>query len=211
MADERELFRTIKDSAGDGEAVDLRQQGDAVSSANSHMVLGAEDASNNLDLLQVQAEGSAVPTKGQANLTVKDESGNLQYIPMLDGRISVTSDIPGTIFEDNQTTTATKGTDVDSASLTLTASRVYDEVEIIVSSFKPVLWKLVQIDDATTTTLFSVVTGSGSFDFSKLFKNKQVTAGASGTQTLKITGNQLTGSGSDSDMHTYISCIEKPL
>lgn len=210
MADFKEVFKTLEDANTDGVGISKRSQGDAVGTHNASIAFNAEDASNQVELLQIEAEGGDVPTKGQAVLPVKDENGDLQYIPMTDGAIVVSSEVPGTPLTVQDTSAAVKGTDVDGASLSLTASKVHDEIKVICSSFKPVLWKLVQIDDATTSTLLTFVTGPGQFHFESLLKNLQVTAGATGTQTLKITGNQLTGTGSNSDLHSYISVIEKP-
>jgi len=180
MADSREIFRGLKDANGDGEAPDLREEG--------------------------QAEGDA---KSSAILPVIDELGNLQYIPLFKGKIPVTSEVPGNVLFGSGIVAATKGSDIEVAAVTMSGvSKTVDEIFMTLSSTKPVLWKMGLEDNGGLGTEWSVITGSGSFSFSMKLPNLQITGGGVGTQRIVVTGNQLTGSGTDSDLHGFVSAIE---
>lgn len=210
MAEFRELFRVLKDASGDGEGLDVAQDGSAATNSKNGLVaVTAIDQSNNGALIQIQSEGAGVPVANQSVMTVKDSSGNLQYITTnADGRIPVTSELPGTPFQDNSIAAAVKGTDVDTAVLSLNTDETYDDIKVVASSAKPVLWRVKTINDATTDELLSFITGPGAYHFNWCFKNYQFDTGSSGTQEIKLTGNQLAGSGSNSDLHGFLSAIE---
>lgn len=206
MSEENEIFHGLKDSGGDGLAPDARKQGESVSSGQSQIVLSAEDASNNLELLQVQAEDTAVSTKAQAILAGKDEFGAIQYLPMKLGALLVNDDGSGSIVSNNaQGTTASVGSYETAVTLTLALNKIYSNLELSVSSFKDCTWKIEYIDDAggggETITIMhpgEVRTGAGSYSVNDVFKHFTLnTNGATAVQQLKISVKQRAGTGSD--------------
>jgi hypothetical protein len=97
--------------------------------------------------------------------------------------------------------------DITGATITLTATKVSTDVVVTVSCYRDALFNLVQIDDATTTILARFRVGPGQFSYVWTGNKKFVTAGAAGTQTLKVQGqNQNTLS----EMDAEISLIELP-
>jgi hypothetical protein len=206
MAEQKEIFRTLDNGSEDGIAIDKRTQGSAVSGANSHMVLPAEDASNNLDLLQIQNDGSTAPSKAQAQMPAKDQAGNIQYIPIVNGAVAVTSEGAGIIRKDMiQGVVSSPGSYEQTAFLTLSLNKVYTNLEVNCSSFKDCAWKLEYVDDSggggeTTTTIWpgEFRTGAGDYTFKELFEHFELdTSGGTGVQELILSIEQRSGSGSD--------------
>ena len=153
MANERESFPTLEDGTEEGAAISLRQAGDAVSSANEHGVLVAEDSGSLLQHLEQRDEGqSGSGVAGLAPFVAEDDSGNLIRLKVnSDGELVVSSELTGIRKTDQAVVTGVIGVQTDVASITLTISKDHDEPEILVSSTRTVLWELIQIDDATTT------------------------------------------------------------
>lgn len=175
MAEEKEIFNILKDANGNGEAPDLREEG--------------------------QAEGDA---KSHAILPVKDESGNLQYIPMNDGAIVVTSEGQGNLEQQYDSGTVTSaGSEQLASELNLTPNRVYKKLEITVSSFKDCTWRLEKYVDGGTTPDGAVCpgrlrTGAGQYSVSLSLDNIEFTAGAT-SPSLRLFVTQRSGTGSDFD------------
>jgi len=180
MADEREVFSILEDGTGVGSAPSKKSEGD------------------------VAAGTVAVP-----GLIAKDSSGNLKFLTLdANGKLPVSSDAPGTCLNQNGTVAGVVSTETDVASITgLTISSDHNVVFALGAATKPVLWKIVQIDDATTNVLAEFITGPGQFSFQANELGIDFTSGAAGTQTLKLTGTQLRGP--STDMHGTIKAIEK--
>jgi hypothetical protein len=245
MADNREIFRSLKDSNNDGEAPDLVREGDTgASTKDSQLVLPAKNSADDADYLEMRQEGDSVTgINGQIILPVHDDSDTARMIktrpedtnfppeegiPVLafkkssnGGAIYPTTDDAGAInvniggggvrLSASATVAATKGSDIDVAVIgggVISPTDKISELEFSGSSLKPVLWKVVSVDDAlgtpVETVLFSFLTGSGQFTLNFKPSHLDYTAGATGEQRLKLTGNQISGSGSDSDLHGYI-------
>ena len=98
-------------------------------------------------------------------------------------------------------------TDVDVATITLTADKNYDGIEALVCCTQDTYWKVVQEDDGTPAILADMITGAGQYSFEAIFKNIEFTAGSSGTQELKIIGNQL-GHGKASDLYATLTTYQ---
>lgn len=181
MAEVRELFPTLEEASGAGAAPRVGQDG-------------------------ATAAGGI---NGQIGFAFKDSSGNV-VLPQLDasGRISVTQAAPGTSLQDSSTATAgALNTPFDVSVITLTATESYVAKTQSSSSFQPTLWKMEQIDDATTTELARWVTGPGDFNYCCTSDCIEFTAGASGTQQLKITATQLRGGLTDA--HAWQCALQK--
>ncbi len=124
-----------------------------------------------------------------------------------DGRLPVQVTPAGAELEAQATVTvAALDTEEDVAVITLTASTSYSIRFGSAYSFQPCKWTITQTDDVTTTVKYVALSGSGNygFDINPLCLN--VTAGATGTQELAITVEQLRGPLSDA--HATI-CIQE--
>jgi len=154
-------------------------------------------------------EGSAAPTTTAPVMGAKDELGNLQYLPLVGGKIPVETGAVsiGTQLRDSQVVTpVAKNTDTDVVTITLTPSAVYDMSDLVASSFQSCVWKLVHNNDGVEDELCRFVTGSGDLTHSSNL-DVTFTAGATGTQELKIIGNQVKGK--LSDMHASLVATER--
>lgn len=175
MADVVELFNILSDATGEGTAPDAKSEGDA-------------------------------PGQGLVGFSFKDSSGNV-ILPQLnsDGTIPVKSDAPGTPIRDSGS--ATPGallTDTDVVTITLTANETYQLKKAGGSSFKSVVWRIEHNNNGTPDELARFVTGAGQYGQISECDCIEFTAGATGTQELKIIGQQV--SGKLSDMHAF-ACI----
>lgn len=181
MADEREVFSMLEDTDGSGAAPSKKSEGD------------------------VALASVAVP-----GLIAKDSSGNLKFLTLdADGKLPVSTETPGTCFNQNGTVISVKDTDVDVATITgLTISKAHTLVFALGSSTQPVYWKVVQTNDATETTILDFVTGSGQYSFQASDLSLDFTTGASGTQSIRVIGKQM-NRGKVSDLHATIKILEK--
>jgi hypothetical protein len=233
MADVRESFPSLEGASGEGLALRSVQQGEAVAGKNGALGFAFKDGSGNAIAAPVKqsgdAPGDAVPT-----LAAKDNAGNLVEIPVKQEGQAPGDAVPVLGFKDSSgdlvapqlnaagavPVTFDAGTEVyargtaagnasltDVAVLTLTASTMYKGIEALVSCFRDAIFQVVQVDDATTTVLAEFLCGPGQFtNFAKL-ENMIITAGASGTQQLKIRAQNLNAL---SDFRATIASIELP-
>lgn len=234
MADERELFSILQETSGAGASPHKRQEGDAVSGTNEIGVLPVKDLSGNFQHISARAAGDApgngisvlggldnagdqqyfdLRDEGQApgdqnfpSMVAKDGSGNLQFLTVnASGQLAVDS-TPGVPKDARGSALGSIGSYVAVATLTLTASKVYESISTSASCTFPVVWKLEQVDDATTTIVAEGISGPGQFTIDFMPINVSRTAGATGTQQLKLSGKQLHGAASD--MHAVVSAME---
>lgn len=177
MADQQELFNTLADASGDGAAPLASSAGDA---------------------------GGA---QGSQAYAYRDSSGNVIQ-PQLDamGKIPVTLGSAGAKISGHATVTPADSNDTDVVTLTLAASTTYVISMASGSSTKSVLWKIEQTDDAATSDAHKFITGPGAFTQTDCCECIEITTGATGTQELKLIGNQIQG-GSLSDMHGSL-CVQ---
>ena len=104
--------------------------------------------------------------------------------------------------------TATQA-DITNSAVTLTPSKVHSNIEGWVYSASESEFEIVQVDDATTTVLGTIAVGPGQTTLPFKFHCLQATAGATGTQELKLRGkncdpNQL------SDMFGWLGVKQAP-
>lgn len=176
MADLRELFPILEDSAtGAGLAPISRVEGDAAASQRGLIGFSFKDASGNVVLPQLNANGK---------IRVIFDAGT-----PLKGRGLV----------------AGSATDVEVCSVTLTAGEVYDNIVVHGSCFRDAAYKIVWQDDATDTVLGDFLVGPGQFSFEWQPLKIEITAGASGTQKLKVMAKNIN---SLSDLRGDITCNE---
>jgi hypothetical protein len=205
MADVRESFTTLEGSSQEGLALRAVQQGDAVTAKNGSLGFAFMDGSGNAKAAPIKvignAPGDAVPVLG-----FRDSSANLTA-PQLDasGRLPVTFDA-GTELYDRGLASGSL-TNVDVATIVLTATEVYKGIEVVASCFRDAIFEVVQVDDATTTILADILCGPGDYSQLVTISNMIITAGASGTQELKVRAKNLNAL---SDFRATIATVELP-
>lgn len=205
MADLRESFATLEDSAsGEGKALIARIEGQAAAAQNGHIGFSFKDASGNVVLPALNAAGNigvtiehddvagdaAAGKDGLVAFAFKDSAGNL-VLPQLtaSGAISVTSAVTSARKKSPAGELAAGSgslANVTGAAIALTATKIYYGISAIVCSRRDSLFQLVQVDDATSTVLAEAIVGAGQYTFEMMFPDMQITAGATGTQSLKI-------------------------
>lgn len=161
MADPRELFSVLKASSG-GAGVPLDQAIDATTPAaalNGAVGFAFKNAAGNVVLPQLDSLGR-LPTTNVAG-TPTSNKGELAA-----GSLSLAA--------------------VTGASITLTPSAVYTNIQWKGSCRQASLFQLIQTNDVTVTVVDEIVTGPGQYTVNFDLGDVQVTAGATGTQTLSI-------------------------
>ena len=150
---------------------------------------------------------TATGTVNMPVLTVKDSSGNLQYIQTdAFGNIPVNAD-PGTPKSASAEVASTVGSFVDVTTLALVVSKTYDDCSAIGSSSFLTSWRLVQKDDAVETIIARFMTGPGAYSFPMANMNLRVVTGGSGTQSLILRGRQQNGA--TNDIFGTVSAVER--
>ena len=203
MADLRESFPVTENtSTGAGVALGSVVEGNAGAAINGSIGFSFKDGSGNVKLAPIKvagaAPGDAIPTLG-----FRDSTGNL-IAPQLNssGQLPVTFDVAA----DNKTGrglltgTATAAT---VASITLVASKTYQNIEVSVACFRDTVFQLIKSDNAVETVLADILVGSGQYTAFLGFENLEFTSGATGTQLLIVKGANLTAL---SDMRATIAC-----
>lgn len=155
---------------------------------------------------EAQAGQLATGKIGIAAFAFRDSLGAL-ILPQLDvdGKLPVSTEAPG-ICVNATAEDAGSLTEVDLASISLTINKTYAAIEAVVSCTRAAKFKIVQINDLTTTTLATLLTGPGQFTVNFSQNCLEISAGASGTQTLKITGQNLDKAAS---MYSTLSALER--
>jgi len=190
-------------------SLDSRQVGAASAGLDAQPGLVASDLAGNLQYIALRDEGAAASgVDSVPSLVAKDASGNLAYIKLnADGEVIVSSGSDGTPKSAQATVVAVVNTATTVVNLALVASKVYERIEFMASNTFTTFWELMQVDDATITRKASFITGPGAFTVSQLLENLVVTAGATGTQQLRLRGTQLQGAASD--LNGYVGAFEK--
>lgn len=198
-----------KNAAGNFISLDSRQVGSSGAALDAQPGLIAVDLAGLLQYLQVRDAGaSASGVDSLPVLAAKDASGNLAYVNLnADGEVLVSGIGAGVSLFNSATVLGVLSTPTVVASVTLVATKVYETIEFMSACTFPVYWELIQVNDATTTVKSSWITGPGAFSFANKLQHLVVTAGASGTQQLRVRGTQL--SGAASDMHASVGAFEK--
>jgi hypothetical protein len=184
MTDQREVFTIVEDKTTAGLGVALKGK----------------------------AEGDPVADIQMPVLACEDSSGNEAKIPLAsDGGVAVTFASAGTKKRDSATVTpGALNTDTDVSVITLTATETYQVRFFKGSSFQPCEFRLEHDDNGTPDELARVVCQPGDNKFESKGGEDVIefTAGATGTQELKIIGSQIRGP--LSDMHGSVGILELP-
>jgi hypothetical protein len=201
---------TAKDSSGNYQLIEQRLQGQSASTVGALPVLGAKDLNGDLQLINARDEGAAVSgVDALPGLVAKDGSGNFKYLLINnEGELVVSNEPNGSNLDETAIVTpASINTLTTVVNVTLAVDEVYESIEVRGSCSFPVKWELVQVNDVTLTVLDSFLTGPGQYTFTMKYDSMVITAGASGTQQLRLRGTQLQGS--VSDMHGYVGAFQK--
>ena len=142
-------------------------------------------------------EGDAANARNaHAVLPVKDDSGNLQYIPMVDGKVSVTfqgGDISN--LSDRGEHAGDNSTYQDIATIVLQNDTVYEKLGWVLSCFRDAHFEIVFIDDVggtpTETVLADILCGPGDYTDSNELIEVTFTSGSTGTQNLVVRGKNM--------------------
>lgn len=137
----------------------------------------------------VDATTAVAGLLGLIGFAFKDANGNA-VLPQLDaeGKLPVTSDAAGTILRARGVNIDqdSSADDVAGASITLPVDTTFVQLGMVVSCRRAALFELVQVDDATTTILHSVLVDSGQYTVNVSLPVDQIISGSTGTQTLKV-------------------------
>ena len=158
-----------------------------------------------------KAPGAAAGSEVAApSLVAKDSSNNLQYIPIgADGKIPVNTGAAGVPKSKADTETfVALNSDTEIVSIPLTASKTYNLSMALACCSMPALFRLEQVNDATTTIHGYVMTGPGQYSADIDVSNISFTTGATGTQELNLVAQQLEGDFTDA--YGTVSALELP-
>lgn len=143
----------------------------------------------------LKAEGSSAASGGtnyDASLVGKDSSGNLQFLKQNSSQELIVT-MEGDTFaclSDEGTVDDGSGTLVEVASFALQASKVYSNIEWMVSCFRDCKFIIEAVEDVGVTDVITIITqgrvGSGSFTSDGMLRCREVTAGTIGTLALRI-------------------------
>lgn len=166
MVDEAELFNTL-DDGGAGAAPTKKNEGDAAAGSN-----------------------------GSVGFAFKDASGNV-VLPTLtaDGKLPVSSDATGVCYYANGELAAGSLTlaDITNAVATLVLEKSYSKIGAFASCLQASLFQIVHVDDAAGTPVETVlgefIVGPGQYSFQAALECFILsTVGNTGTQELKLKG-----------------------
>lgn len=206
MSELRESFPTLEIAGtGAGQAAEAKQQGDAASGYGA-IGFSHKDSTGNLILAPVRSAGeSAASAPAVPALVFKDSSGNLVY-PQLNalGQIQVSTAILG-INKSARGSVGGNQSQVTVATLSLTASKTYRGLEILVSCFRDAVFQVIQNDNGSLTVLADIRVGSGQYSMQTFLERLDVVAGATGTQQLLVKALNLN---SVSDLTAAIATTE---
>jgi hypothetical protein len=180
MAFEREVFPILETSGGQGSSASQSQAGDAAAGKRGLTAFGFRDSSGNLVLPQLTAAGKLAVDTGSSSGTCKKAFGK---------------NATGSL------------TEVLLATISLTASKVYADIASTVSCTRTAVYRLVHNDNGVETELAVQIVGAGQFSHDFAQACLEFTAGATGTQELKLFGINLDKA---SQLSGTISCLERP-
>ena len=139
--------------------------------------------------LGARIEGQpAAAIQGAIGFAFKDSAGNV-ILPSLNssGQLPVTSEVSGNGLY-ARGTNAGSNSQVTIASLTLVASKKYENIQMIVSCFRDSTFQLIWSNNAAETILCDLRCGPGGFSAQANLGDLEFTSGSTGAQLLLIKG-----------------------
>lgn len=179
MSEKDEVFNVLADSAtGEGEAAISRIEGE-ISAAIAGMI----------------------------GFAFKDHLGNV-VLPQLttDGKLPVSSDAAGVHSENQGTVEAVVNVRTLVTTAALIPTKKYGLKFLSCASTQTVVWEVQQTNDASDNVRHVLITGAGDFTEQVNAGCLEFTAGASGTQEVRIYGTQIKGSASN--MHGTLCLLQ---
>ncbi len=192
MADVRESFTTLEGASQEGLALRAVQEGDAVAAINGSLAFGFKDSSGNAIAPALNASNE-LPVVGPLTDTELRASAVPVSGPLTDTQLRA-SPVPVTFGSVNGNGKKARGTIAGNASMTtvaslsLTASKVYDGLDFIVSCFRNARFQVILSDNAVETVIADAICGPGQFSVHAAMKEAEISTGATGTQLLLIKG-----------------------
>lgn len=160
MADLRESFPILEDDAtGAGQAPTARIEGEVAAGKEGLIGFSFKDSSGNVVLPQLTADGKLPVDTEATNANCLNDAG-----------------------ED----AAGSASLVEIASITLVASKDVFNIGFMGSCLREALFQIVQVNDATETVLGEFIVGPGMYTHSDQLHCLEFSAGATGTQALKL-------------------------
>lgn len=160
MANLRESFPTLENtSTNAGVALGARVEGDASAAINGAIGFAFKDISGNVVLPQLNAQGQLPVTSEQVGNNLYARGQN-----------------------------AGSATEQLLATIALQNSKTYEDIYMQVSCFRDTEFRLTWNDNGSETELAAALTGPGSLTFGQKLEGVEFTSGATGTQELKIYG-----------------------
>jgi hypothetical protein len=154
---------------------------------------------------RIEGEASSA-IQGAIGFAFKDSSGNV-ILPQLNssGQIPVTMDSATTTPKHNRGTNAGSASYVTVATITLTASKVIEDICVLTSCFRDSVFQLIQSDNAVETVLADFRCGPGQFTHHANLCTVELTAGATGAQLLLVKAKNVNAL---SELTATVSCRE---
>lgn len=144
-----------------------------------------------LDLHSIQAGDAPSTRRGILAFGFRNSAGNV-VLPQLDAenRLPVTMDSSGVNKRANGELAAGSATmvDITGATISLTISKRIGKITWKVSCFIESIFNLVHTNDAVITIVDQILVGPGQYTFESYDSVGELLSGATGTQTLKIQG-----------------------
>lgn len=195
MPDLRESFPSLEDvSTAEGKALAVVQEGDAVTAKNGSLAFGFKDSTGNAVAPQLSAAGK-LPVVGP----LTDTELRASPVPVTMGNVTGNGKkARGSVAGNAALTTV--------ASLTLAASKIYENLDFIVSCTRDALFQVILSDNAVETIIAEAIVGSGQMSFQGKLQEAEIASGATGTQLLLIKAKNLNGA-SLSDFHASLSVV----
>lgn len=172
-----------------------------------------EEGGNGAGVPLAKAVNTVTDPSGLAGLigfSFKDSAGKV-VLPQLtsDGKIMVDTEADtGVDKSANGEVAPGSSSEVMIAELSLTASKIYKDIEYQTSCFRDAEWRLVYVDDPTGTPVETLlgkwVSGPGQFTVNNSFKHLKFTA-PSTSPVLRIMAKN---TNAQSALKAMISCIE---
>lgn len=190
MATERRPSNPTLEDAGSsnaGAALSLKNEGDAHDSGGTNYqgALAFKDPSGNLIFAKTNAAGEIIVETESSEFACLDSNG---------------------VIDDGSASLAI------ATSLTLQASKEYDRIEVLVSSFRDTVWILEHVDDdggggevVNQLAKGRLISGGGGGQECCMFECLQFTSGGTGVQTLRVRANNLNAL---SDIDVMLACRE---
>jgi hypothetical protein len=211
MADVRESFTTLEGASQEGLALRSVQEGESVASKNGSLGFAFKDSSGNaiapaLDvsgklpvvgpLTDAELRATAVPVSAASlplptgAATAANQATEIASLASIDSKLTSPIAVTfGNVTGDGKRVRGTVGGNASLttvASLTLANSKIYEDIDFIVSCFRDALFQVILSDNGSETVIADALCGPGQLSFHGKLQEAEIATGATGTQLLLI-------------------------